>query len=157
MKEEQIRHSMISVRDKYIEIIRSELLGPGSEFDIPDKEHELISSSPLSRYTIGILFPKENLIEQDNDETLSLGDGEEAFIAELPEATIVSDVNENKNKNMLEPDETENDNLDEEIGMASQFKPSSMGLTFLVKGQTDKIYCDVKFATYRRAKMEDRK
>ena len=65
MKEEQIRHSMISVRDKYIEIIRSELLGPGSEFDIPDKEHELISSSPLSRYTIGILFPKENLIEQD--------------------------------------------------------------------------------------------
>ena len=38
MKEEQIRHSMISVRDKYIEIIRSELLGPGSEFDIPDKE-----------------------------------------------------------------------------------------------------------------------
>jgi len=155
MKEEQIRHSMISVRDKYIEIIRSELLGPGSEFDIPDKEHELISSSPLSRYTIGILFPKENLIEQDNDETLSLGDGEEAFIAELPEATIVSDVNENKNKNMLEPDETENDNLDEEIGMASQFKPSSMGLTFLVKGQTDKIYCDVEFATYRRAKMED--
>ena len=44
MKEEQIRHSMISVRDKYIEIIRSELLGPGSEFDIPD-------NGPMSRFS----------------------------------------------------------------------------------------------------------
>ena len=40
---------LIKARDEYIEGIKSELLGPGSEFSIPDSEHELISSSPIIR------------------------------------------------------------------------------------------------------------
>lgn len=152
----EIRHSMISARDEYIDIIKAELLGPGSEFNLPDLEHELISSSPLSRYSVGILFPQGNLIEQDSDETMPIGEEEEAAIIDLPEAFISSDESGTKKpERAVEFDETADENLDEEIGMAAQFKPSSMGCTFLVKGATDKIHCRVEFATYRKAKMED--
>ena len=48
MTDSTIRQSMISAREEYIGIIRDELLGPGSEFSLPDKEHELISSTPTS-------------------------------------------------------------------------------------------------------------
>ena len=41
------------------------------------------------------------------------------------------------------------------ISLATQYKPSSMGLTFLVKGQTDIIKCMIKFATYRKALVTD--
>lgn len=53
----EIRQTMISAREEYIGIIKDELLGPGSEFSLPDREHELISSTPTSRYSVGILVP----------------------------------------------------------------------------------------------------
>lgn len=37
MTGKEIRSAMMSARDEYISIIRSELLGPGSEFSWPDK------------------------------------------------------------------------------------------------------------------------
>lgn len=152
----EIRHSMISARDEYIDIIKAELLGPGSEFNAPDKEHELISSSPLSRYSVGILFPQGNLIEQDSDETMPIGEEEEAVIVDLPEAVVTSDDRASKKTvHAVEFDETADENLDEEIEMATQFKPASMGCTFLIKGNADVVYCSVSFATYRKAKMED--
>lgn len=152
----EIRHSMISARDEYINIIKSELLGPGSEFDVPDQEHELISSSPLSRYSVGILFPQGNLVEQDNDETMPIGEEDDTTIASEPTTAITSaDVAESNKTKSAEYDETADENLDEEIGMATQFKPSSMGLTFLVRGLVNQVKCKAKFSTYRKAKMED--
>ena len=56
----------IEVRKEYVERVRRELLGPGSEVCIPDAEHELISSAPNVRYSIGILFPqKQRLIKEE--------------------------------------------------------------------------------------------
>lgn len=72
MTDNEIKRSMISAREEYINIIKSELLGPGSEFSLPDAEHELISSTPTSRYSVGILFPQGNEVNQDNDETVEL-------------------------------------------------------------------------------------
>ena len=61
----EIRQAMISAREEYIGIIKDELLGPGSEFSLPDREHELISSTPTSRYYVGILFPQGNAVNQE--------------------------------------------------------------------------------------------
>ena len=52
----EIRQAMISAREEYIGIIKDELLGPGSEFSLPDREHELISSH---RFTIRLCNPFE--------------------------------------------------------------------------------------------------
>ena len=46
MRDSEIRKHLIDARDEYIGIIKSEILGPGSEFNYPDIEHELISSNP---------------------------------------------------------------------------------------------------------------
>lgn len=52
----------LDARKEYVERVRNELLGPGSEVCIPDAEHELISSSPNVRYSIGILFSNKKTI-----------------------------------------------------------------------------------------------
>ena len=74
MNNKEIREQLIAARDEYIGLIKAELMGPGSEFVFPEAEHELISSSPLMRYSVGILFPQGNLMAQDNDETVIICD-----------------------------------------------------------------------------------
>lgn len=151
----EIRKEMISAREEYIDIIRAELLGPGSEFSLPDAEHELISSTPTSRYSVGILFPQGNEVSQDNDETVPIEEtGAEQ--AEIPgEATRADDPVATKKQRTYEKDDTADENLDEEIGMSTQYMPSSMGITFLVKGNCDQVRGRVTFATYRNAKVPD--
>ena len=62
---------LIEIRQKYVEEIKRELLGPGSESLISDKQQEIISSSPEKRYSIGILFPQNKVIGSDNNEVMS--------------------------------------------------------------------------------------
>lgn len=152
----EIRSAMIQARDEYIDIIRSELLGPGSEFSWPDKEHELISSTPTSRYSLGILFPQGNEHGQDNDETLQKdeeGIPEEEVIREYHDTA--NDPSQSQQQHTFEIDDTADENLDEEIGMATQYWPSSMGITFLVKGEATVVKGRLSFATYRGAGISD--
>ena len=151
----EIRKEMISAREEYIGIIKAELLGPGSEFSLPDAEHELISSTPTSRYSVGILFPQGNEVSQDNDETVPIEEtGAEQ--TEIPgEVSRADDPVATKKQRTYEKDETADENLDEEIGMSTQYMPSSMGITFLVKGSANQIRGRLTFATYRNAKVPD--
>ena len=157
MTDSTIRQSMISAREEYIGIIRDELLGPGSEFSLPDKEHELISSTPTSRYSVGILFPQGNAVNQDNDETVELeetGNSAEdsgSFSGEDPGTDPV----QQKKQRTYAFDETADENLDEEIEMATQYMPSSMGITFIVNGNANIVRGCLSFATYRNAKVPD--
>ena len=66
----EIRTAMITAREEYIKMIKAELMGPGSEFSLPDEDHEIVSAKPTSRYSVGILFPQGNIVNHDNDETL---------------------------------------------------------------------------------------
>lgn len=155
----EIRKQLIDARDEYINLIKSELLGPGSEFSVPDIERELISSSPMSRYSVGILYPQENQLNQDNDETVPIIEAEE----NIPEDEVAVEetessepvLTESKGNRSYEFDETADENLDEEIELSAQYMPSSMGLTFIVKGSADIVRGKVSFATYRNAKISD--
>lgn len=161
MKTDEIREQMITAREEYINLVKAELLGPGSEFPVPDKEHELISSSPTSRYSVGILYPRGNTVNQDNDETESLtSESEETEGIEVEDGEpAVSDEEQpettSKGMRNYEYDETADENLDEEIGLSTQYMPSSMGITFIVKGNADKVRGNVSFATYMRAQIPD--
>ena len=157
MNEGEIRKQLIDAREEYIKIIKSELLGPGSEFSLPDIEHELISSTPTSRYSVGILFPQGNQMNQDNDETVPLpeADGSTDKEESDAEAETQTEPAQESRKHVSEFDETADENLDEEIGMSMQYMPSSMGITFLIKGNADIIKGKVTFATYRKALITD--
>ena len=61
-----VKSEMLGARDEFISLVRNELLGPGSEVSVPDAEHELITTSPEKRYSIGILFPQGNRVKADN-------------------------------------------------------------------------------------------
>jgi len=159
MTTNETRAQLIDARDEYIKLIKSELLGPGSEFSIPSIEHELISSSPMSRYSVGILYPQENQLNQDNDETVLITEVEES-ISEDEDAVEETELSESvltqsKENRNYEFDETADENLDEEIELSAQYMPSSMGITFIVKGTTDIVRGKLSFATYRNAKITD--
>lgn len=156
----EILAQLIDAREKYINLIKSELLGPGSEFNVPDIEHELISSSPVSRYSIGILYPQGNQVNHDNDETVPTNEFEDSEsdddveFEEMPteDEPIQTESKDNRN---YEFDETADENLNEEIELSAQYMPSSMGITFIVKGNPDLVRGMVSFATYRNAKITD--
>jgi superfamily II DNA/RNA helicase len=159
MTSAEIRKQLIDARDEYINLIKSELLGPGSEFSVPDIEYELISSSPMSRYSVGILYPQGNQVNQDNDETVPIIEekeniSEDEVILEETEQidTVLTESKDNRN---YEFDETADENLDEEIEFSAQYMPSSMGITFIVKGAANTVRGKVSFATYRNAKISD--
>jgi hypothetical protein len=159
MTPSEIRNQMIAARDEYISLIKKELFGPGSGFSVPDAEHELISSSPTSRYTVGILYPQGNKVNQDNDETVSLtsdsDDNTDEIVQGEPDEGDQELPRETKADKVSENDETADENLDEEVGLSAQYMPSSMGITFLVEGNTDIVRGRASFATYRRAKISD--
>lgn len=148
------KEKMIEAREEYIELIKRELLGPGSEISIPDIEHELISDSPNTRYSMGILFTKENKRNADNDDSSRVE--EKGDTLEEEENT---EIEVNTSEEFVSHKEavsfSDEDNLDEEVGLATQNMPSSLGITFFVKGETDEVNCKISFATYRKAIASD--
>lgn len=145
---------MIQARKEYVSLIKNELLGPGSEISIPDAEHELITNTPEVRYSIGILFPRDNKMNADNDdnarveETAENEDTEESINDEAVEVKKNSEKRE-----AVSPAEEEN--LDEEISLAAQNMPSSMGITFFAYGDSSVINCNISFGTYINARAQD--
>ena len=79
------KSEMIKARDEFIALVKAELLGPGSEVSIPDAEHELITTVPEKRYSIGILFPKENKMQADGNDVDRAVPGDEKKDAEEAE------------------------------------------------------------------------
>ena len=143
----------IDARKEYVERVKRELLGPGSEVCIPDVEHELISGSPSVRYSIGILFPQKQRLTKDNDNAT-----DEEFVTENEAVTDEEDTKQPKKKNSDSTEiafDPEEDSLDEQVGLAMQNLPSSMGYSFFAKGSCDTLTFNLTFATYNNSKMED--
>lgn len=148
------KQELIKVRDEYIKLIKTELLGPGSEISIPDAEHELISDAPNTRYSIGVLYAQKKKMNADNNDT-GMVEEVEAEVEIDDEDRIERNPEEAFVKHGHSASSSDEDNLDEEIGLAAQNMPSSMGITFFVKGNCEKICCKVRFATYRKAIATD--
>lgn len=143
----------IEVREEYIEMVKRELLGPGSEVSLPDIEHELISDSPNTRYSIGILYTKGSKMNADNDDSARVEDQGETIEDESVE--MEADENEGFTEHKESVSPVDEENLDEEIGLASQNMPSSMGITFFARGESDNVSCTLRFAVYRRTEPSD--
>lgn len=145
---------LIEAREEYIDLIKKELLGPGSEISLPDEEHELISDSPNTRYSIGILYTKENKMNADNNDSSRVEEqGDNADEIETSEIEVNNAEDFVSHKEAVSPSDEEN--LDEEVGLATQNMPSSLGITFFAKGNVNEVNCTVRFATYKKAVASD--
>lgn len=165
MSEYKITDEFLKAREDFIGRVKKELLGPGSEYEFPDAANELVSSNPLSRYSVGILFPQQTLREEwkEEDVTDENVDDDEAMrddeslngIANTNDSSAMREKRPLTFTDVQEPDEISEDNLDEEINMASQYMPSSMGLTFFVRGDVSSVKGSISYGTYRRAIYTD--
>ncbi len=166
----ELHKQCLETRETYIELIKKELLGPGSEVSIPDEEHELISTSPDTRYSIGILFPRNDKLNADNDDPSRVEESYEDTDSDteddinglnesenIPHYGIKSKIyNSDAGEDKLDEDDKFDDkNLDEEISLTEQNMPSSCGLTFLSSTDLNRLTCKVEFATYKRALTSD--
>ena len=157
----------IRSREAYLELIKNELLGPGSEISFPDKEHELISESPEKRYFIGVLYPQSTMMGINNDENSELKSTEKVDSDDLEDDTVDNKLPANgstildKQGNEYDDDILDDvDKADETVNLSNQNKPSSLGINFIAKYNDDistlkSIKCHVDFATYKKARLED--
>ena len=152
-------------RNEYIEKLKKELLGPGSEISLPDEAHELISANPEKRYSIGILFPQskniggnfdENTsydVEKDEEDAEDAADNEGIEDSEGPAKESTESIISETYDDISDLDNKEN--LDEEAGLAMQNKPASFGITFYVAGDLSRLNLNLKYARYRKATKEE--
>ena len=151
------KHRMLELRDAYIAAIRSELLGPGSEISVPDEKHEILSDSPVNRYALGILYPWNTKRNADNDETNGeiTASPDEDQSESIPEEAAGEAANRTGRGDIPAVESlTEDDGLDEDVGLASQNMPSSLGISFFAIGDTSKVRCHLSFGTYCRIPAE---
>lgn len=129
------------MRKKITDALRAELMGPGSEVSYPDAEHELISEYPSDRYSVGILYPQN----------VKFGDNGDVKKDKISEEEIESTIIEEKNEEDLKREQFtihKDDVFDDEVNMAQQNKPSSIGLTFFINGDIENLKINVKYAKY---------
>ncbi|MEL7655038.1 MAG: helicase-related protein, partial [Bacillota bacterium] len=149
----EIQKQAYDARNLLIREVRKELLGPGSEYSIPDDAREIITDLPEVRYSVGILFPQREKYMADNDDTARPSENNaEDNIEEDDEASVSEESQNNRQEAVSAPEE---ESLDEEINLSSQNMPSSMGFTFFVQGNSEHITANVQFGTYRKAKLAD--
>jgi len=151
------KEELKDARAELIFQVKKELLGPGSEFSVPNDEHEIITDMPEIRYSVGILFPQNQQFKTDNDDSLpNISSSTDMEDIELADGLDDEDISEPSEKEYEygKPDKEEN-SLDEEIALASQNLPSSMGFTFFVDGSSDRFDFSVSFGTYVKTQLED--
>lgn len=141
-------------RDKVIERVQRELIGPGSDIFLCDADFsdEIIEGKPLQRYFSAILFPKQIVIDDsetgkgdysENDDADSAIDKNEITPAEEPE----------KEKSESDDDDDEPDTVPKSNSNA--FYPSHFGFSFSVSKSCSKLNLTVSFGNYKKAKVEE--
>lgn len=146
----------IRVRKEIIERTKAEMLGPGSEDIGVNIKYEVISDSPLERYSLGVLFPQENLFEQDESEKEKSSESDSEEINEEIEKEIEKQKKqEGKATRDFQTALLEEEEAQEEISMANQTLPSAVGLTFFGEGDIKELNITVSCAKYRASKFKD--
>jgi hypothetical protein len=140
-------------RNKIIDRIEKELIGPGSDIFLcnPDFSNEIIAGKPLQRYFSAILFPKQKASEEDN--------GKEIFSQE-DEDDIPAIINIEPELEETEKVKSESDNIDDEPDTvpkynSNAFFPSHFGFSFSVSKECSELNLSVSFGNYKKSKVEE--
>lgn len=143
----------LEVRRQIVERCRREMLGPGSEDVGSNIETEVISDSPVERYSLGVLFPQNNKYNIDDEEKETKIEANEELLEEENENNTNSESIKKEYK--LKEYSFSDEEVEEQISMANQALPSAMGMTFFAKGILEDLYVKVTCAKYRESKFSD--
>lgn len=140
---------LLLIRESIKQCLRKELMGPGSEISYPDEAHELISESPSERYSVGILYTQQTrytVSEEDNEEKQETESQDNSDFPEDDDMCESSATSSTMYKD---------DAFNDEVNLAQQNKPSSMGMTFFIDNDIDTINIVIDYAKYNVAKDDD--
>lgn len=159
--------SPLAIREEYIARVRRTLLGPGSEPRVPNIDEEVVAANPVSRYMLGVIYAQESpqdeqesdIEEESVEETVEeqeIGDSLKDNVQSEEPAYIKKDQ-EQAQKEALggNGDEDSEDKMDDAVNMATQYKPSSLGFTCMVKGDPSGAEVKVTFGTYSRVDVQN--
>ena len=156
MDRNEITLALLEARKKLTETISKELLGPGSEVSYPDEKHELISEPASQRYTVGILYPREQKMNEDNDGNEEKSEEESEKITDFDEAsgttepaTSADSIRPAKSLNTEDYSAPESKESEQEVSLAQQNRPSSLGFTFFVSAGIKHLKVDIETAEYK--------
>lgn len=117
----------MTVRDNLLGYIRKRLVGPFGD-------DEVLTDVPTNHYTAGILHPQPDDGEQG-------GDISDRMPQHVDEGLSVAVGN---------PGTDDADDYDEPVVLASQHRPSVIGVSFLLSGSVPEVNVGAKFAVYTR-------
>lgn len=121
--------SFRKARKQLLRLSKKELIGPGYG-ERCDESKEIITENPISRYTVGILYPQNanrDLKEEIDD-------------------TGANEVGSKEDLNSF---------LDNHINIANQYYPSAMGLSFYISGINPGIKVNINSARYVKTVLDD--
>lgn len=147
--------SHLENRNKIIDRIQKELIGPGSDIFLCDADYsnEIIEGKPLQRYFSAILFPKQ--IVTDDSET-----GKGDFLqdddndSEIDRTIITPSDEDEKEKNESEDDKDEEPDTIPKSN-SNAFFPSHFGFSFSINKSCNELNLIVSFGNYKKAKADD--
>ncbi|MFX0558850.1 helicase-related protein [Tepidibacillus infernus] len=119
----------IDFRNRLLEEIEKELVGPGSEEISGEINNEILTEDPLKRYTVGILYPKESKLDV-KEEINYTG---EAYISESDEDEL----------------------LDSHITAANLYSPSALGFSFYISLDNPVLKIKTSTAKYRKVEVNE--
>lgn len=138
--------AITEVRDELLDFVKKDLIGPAHG------EHEELQDQPRIRYTAGVLFPQECVLNEsagtggieDGDDDRGPGVGPDDDKGLEPSETVEEEA---ERKGAL-PIETDHD---ETIVLANSYRPSAMGMSFMLEKPSGGILVDVSAALYSSA------
>ncbi|WP_296828440.1 helicase-related protein [uncultured Megasphaera sp.] len=149
MNKSDITDECLKARDIIINNMQKQLEGPGAEGSIPDAEHEIITDIPSRRYSCGILYPQKVMLDLE-DEVSEDGNQADEVNGDGDEGETNNEIDSN-----IEPSGENQDDGDDTVDLRNQWRPSSMGITFFVKGKPEAMHIHLTFGTYRVSELKD--
>lgn len=138
---------MNDARDIFIDRIKREIIGPGSDIFLcsADFSDEVIEGKPLARYYSGILFPPKTEIIEDNNDLFSENIDE---INVEPNELVEEENDEQSNDH--EKIDTEEEEETFKL-TANLYFPTNIGLTLCVSQYINQLNLMLNFGTYKKA------
>lgn len=150
----------LEAREHIINELRMQLEWPGADGSIPDADHEIITDIPSKRYSCGILYPQQAILDaEDIEGTRNTADATgEVALDTIGKDEISEEEREetpNIDSNVKDIVENRNQEDDDTVDLRTQWFPSSMGITFFISGNPSSLHIRLTFGTYRISALDD--
>lgn len=137
------------IRDRLVAELRKDLVGPGSEA-------EMLRDRPTVAYLMGILYPAYTEIAEEEDERLEMvlqEEDEEGLSDPFANEDVEDDEDQAEESELGKRSEIDDE---EGVPLARTINPASIGLSFAVKDEVERLHIEVSYGLYRKgAKRAD--